>query len=375
MLAGCSSSGGDLLDRVPPALVTTNIEADATAVAVDTLVTVAVENGTLAEVTLLDAEGTPVGGEGSDTSWTAVERLEPGTAYSLTATAEGDDGEPMTIERSFTSQDLTLDQQTYPSVAPLQGETVGVGMPVIVYFDLPVTDRATFEREMSVTAEPQQVGGWHWVSDTEVHYRPEVYWQPGSTVKVDLALNSLPAGEGIYGQLDQEVEFQVGRQVISTVDTAAHTMSVSIDGQVARTIPVTTGAPDKASRNGTKIIMEKFDAVDMDAASTGVDLTDPNYYNIPDVKWAMRLTNSGEFVHAAPWSVASQGRANVSSACVGMSTENAGWLYQNSQRGDVVVFTGSPRRLEPWNGWTDWNLDWSQWQAGSALAGEPAVAG
>jgi lipoprotein-anchoring transpeptidase ErfK/SrfK len=113
--------------------------------------------------------------------------------------------------------------------------------------------------------------------------------------------------------------------------------------------------------------MEKFPKVDMDAATTGVDSEDPDYYDISDVKWAMRVTNSGEFLHAAPWSSSSHGRANVSHGCTGMGTANANWLYQNSRRGDVVKYKNSPRGMEDQNGWTDWNVSWDNWKAGSAL--------
>ncbi|MCQ8780236.1 Ig-like domain-containing protein, partial [Escherichia coli] len=82
----------------------------------------------------------------------------------------------------FTTTDLSLDQQTFASVAPLDGETVGVGMPVVVTFDVPVTDRASIEQHMSVTTTPAQIGTWRWVSDTEVHYRPKTYWQAGTQV-------------------------------------------------------------------------------------------------------------------------------------------------------------------------------------------------
>ena len=90
------------------------------------------------------------------------------------------------------------------------------------------------------------------------------------------------------------------------------------------------------------------------------------YYNL-EVEYAMRLTWSGEFVHAAPWSVASQGKENVSHGCTGMSNEQAKWFYDLSKVGDVVVYTGSDRSLESGNGWTDWNVSWADWTAGSAL--------
>ncbi len=373
VLVACSDAGSPDPEPTgsagPEPVLTSNIADGQTEVPVETILTIDVEDGELGEVVVRGPEDeTVIDGTIEGSQWTASERLEPAVDYTVQATATGVDGQQAELESSFTSQALSLEEQTYPSVAPLQGETVGVGMPVIVNFDLPVEDRATFEQHMAVTSEPQVEGAWNWISDRVVHWRPKDYWPAGTTVHVDLQLNSLPAGQGIYGQQDQVVDFTVGSSVISTVDVNAHTLTVDIDGQTARTIPVSSGAPQWASREGTKIVMEKFDTIDMDAASTGVDSSDPNYYNMKGVKWAMRLTNSGEFIHAAPWSAGSHGRANVSHGCVGMSTENAGWLYQNSKRGDVVNFVGSPRGLEAQNGWTDWNVDWETWRSGSALA-------
>ncbi len=371
LLSACSSAGDSSITPVankPAAELRANVADGARDVPVDTVVTVEVEHGTLEDVSVRDLAGDgAIEGSTEAGGWTAAERLEPGVTYRLEARATGEDEKPVTLVSEFASQALTLDEQTYPSVMPLQGETVGVGMPVIVMFDIAVQDKATFEQHMTVTSDPAVEGSWNWLNDRTAHWRPKDYWPAGTKVHVDLQLNSLPAGNGIFGQQDQVVDFQVGSSVISTVDVNAHTMTVQIDGQVARTIPVSTGAPQWASRQGTKLVMEKHASIDMDAATTGVDSADPNYYNLKGVKWAMRLTNSGEFVHAAPWSAASHGRANVSHGCVGMSIENAAWLYQNSKRGDVMTFVGSSRPLEPQNGWTDWNVDWQSWKAGSAL--------
>lgn len=352
----------------PPAQVSANVADKASDVPVDTLVSVDVEHGSVTEASLTSSDGKQqVKGEGGDGSWTATSRLEPGTAYTLTAEATGEDGKPAKLVRTFTTQALTLDQQTYPAVAPLKGETVGVGMPVIVTFDLPVKDKKLFEEHMHVRSNPGVRGAWHWMSDTVVHYRPRDFWPAGTKVTVDLDLNSLPAGNGVFGQQDQHVPFTIGRKVVSTVDVARHTLTTNIDGRDVRTIPVSTGKPGHETRGGTKVIMEKFASVDMDAASTGVSESDPDYYDISDVRWAMRVTNSGEFLHAAPWSVGSQGRENVSHGCVGMSTADAQWIYDQSKRGDVVKFVNSGRALEQNNGWTDWNTSWSDWVQGSAL--------
>ncbi|MFT4299035.1 MAG: Ig-like domain-containing protein [Aeromicrobium sp.] len=369
LVTACSGSGGggSKSDVADPAALTINVDDGAVDVDVATLASVEVEHGTLDEVTLTAGDGSTISGEIADGVWTASARLEPATSYILVAKATGDDGKSVEETRAFTAMAVAEDQQIYPSVAPLAGETVGVGMPVVVLFDHPVTDRAAFEQHMHVASTPEQNGSWYWLSDSEAHWRPEVYWQAGTTVQVQLDLNSVPAGDGRYGQESRTIDFSVGSANIYTVDIAGHTMTVERDGQLVKTLPVTTGDSTHQTRVGTKIIMEKSPSVDMDAATTGVDSEDPGYYRVEGVKWAMRLTNSGEFIHAAPWSVASQGNANVSHGCTGMSTENAGWLYGQALRGDVVTFINGTRQLEAHNGWTDWNVSWEEYQKGSAL--------
>ena len=396
VLAGCTgngSSSGDK-DKAEAAVLAANVDDAAVDVDVATVVEVSLQHGTFESVTLTAADGTVIegapvveGGTASDpddtdsttepssdsgTTWAASDRLEPATTYTLAATAVGDDGEKVDLSRSFTSVAVAEENEIFPSVAPLAGETVGVGMPVVVLFDHPVTDRASFEAHMNVASTPAQTGSWYWLNDSEAHWRPQNYWQAGTSVQVQLDLNSVPGGDGRYGQESRVIDFTVGSVNIFTVDIAAHTMSVERDGQVAATYPVTTGDSSHQTRNGTKIIMEKHESIDMDAATTGVDSSDPNYYRVEGVRWAMRLTYSGEFIHAAPWSVSQQGRANVSHGCVGMSTENAGTVFSEALRGDVVNFVNGSRVLEPGNGWTDWNVPWEEYQKGSALYQAPA---
>jgi lipoprotein-anchoring transpeptidase ErfK/SrfK len=380
MIALSSCSLTDAKDAVTPGetkepvVLTPNVTNGSTDVRVSTLVKVLAEDGTVSSATLKTSDGaTEIAGTVTDNGWRAGSRLEPGTAYDLAVTGIGEDGEEITVTSAFTTQALTLDQQTYPSVAPLQGETVGVGMPVIVTFDLPVTNRELYEKYMKVTTDNGVTGSWTWFSDHEAHYRPEQFWPANTKVNVKLRLNSLPAGGGVFGQQDQNIDFQVGQKVVTTVNVARHRMTYSVNDETVRRIPVTTGDDGHRTREGIKVIMEKFSSINMDAATTGVDSEDPDYYNIEDVRWAMRLTTSGEFIHAAPWSVGSQGRDNVSHGCTGMSTADAKWLYERSQRGDVVKYVNSPRALEDRNGWTDWNVPWDAWTAGSALQAAAAA--
>lgn len=339
------------------------------AVSVDTLLAVSARDGSLDKVSFTTGRGAAVPGEMNEkgTAWKASERLEPGTTYRVVASGEDAAGVTQRMQRTFRTADLTLDDQTYASIAPLDGETVGVGMPVIVTFDVPVTDRAEIERHLEVQSSPAQVGSWYWMSDTEVHWRPKTYWKPGTEVTVDADVNGVSAGNGIFGQEDREASFTVGDSLFMNIDVPNHTMKVVRNGELLRTIPISAGAPGFTTRSGVKVIIEKFRTKDMDAATTGISQDDPEYYNISDVEYAQRVTYSGEFIHAAPWSVGSQGSENVSHGCVGMSTENAGWLYSLTQRGDVVDVTGTDRSMELANGFGDWNLSWADYQEGSAL--------
>jgi lipoprotein-anchoring transpeptidase ErfK/SrfK len=365
-----ASDSGDAED--PDAgSVSTNIKRKSD-VPVSTQLLVFAHNGRLSTVTVsgsgdVGALNGAIAGDGG--KWKADDLLEPGTTYTVKASVSGDDGDLVTKRQQFTTQALPLSQQTYPSVAPLPGETVGVGMPVIVTFDVPVTDRANIEKNLHVTTAPEQPGTWHWLSDTEVHYRPKKYWKAGTQVDVNLDINGVEAGNGIYGQEDRDVQFQVGDAHIYKVDTRTDQMKVFSNGKLLRTIPITTGQQPKfTTRSGIKVIIEKFDSKRMNSETVGIPVDSADGYDIDNVQWAMRVTYSGEFVHAAPWSVASQGSANVSHGCTGMNTSNADWLYHMTVRGDVVDYVGTDRPMEPTNGYGDWNIPWDEYKQGSALA-------
>jgi lipoprotein-anchoring transpeptidase ErfK/SrfK len=349
--------------------VTTNVKRGASDVPVDTELSVTADGGTITAVRATSAAGALPGEISADgAAWKATGRLEPGTSYVVKMTATNEDGQQVRRTTRFATQDLSLDQQTYPSVAPLADETVGVGMPVIVTFDLPVTDRAAFEKHMTVTATPAQKGAWHWLSATEAHWRPKTYWKAGSDVHVDVDVNSVPAGDGIYGQESRELDFHVGEAHVYKVNAQTHQMKVLSNGKLLRTIPITTGKPGFTTRSGIKVIIEKFDTKRMNSETVGIPAGSADAYDIDDVKWAMRLTYSGEFIHGAPWSVGSQGYANVSHGCTGMSDANAQWLYAMSRRGDVVEYTGTDRQMTFDNGYGDWNESFAKFKQGSALS-------
>ncbi|WP_028645764.1 L,D-transpeptidase [Nocardioides sp. URHA0020] len=371
---GVSSVSGDSSDSpspsasaVVPVRLVANVQRGATDVPVDTALTLTARSGTIRSVEATSASGSVAGKVAADGSgWKATGRLEPGASYVVRTTAVRDDGKQVVRTLRFATQALSLEQQTYASVAPLADETVGVGMPVIVTFDVPVTDRAAFEKHMTVTAQPAQRGAWHWLSDTEAHWRPKHYWRAGTDVHVDVDVNSVSAGNGIYGQESRELDFHVGARHVYKVSAKTHQMKVLSNGKLIKTIPITTGKPGFTTRSGVKVIIEKFSTKRMNSETVGI--TGSEAYDLDDVKWAMRLTYSGEFIHGAPWSVGQQGYANVSHGCTGMSDANAKWLFDMSRRGDVVEYTGTDRPMTFSNGYGDWNESFSKFQQGSALS-------
>jgi lipoprotein-anchoring transpeptidase ErfK/SrfK len=352
----------------PKAALAFTPESASTDVAPGEPVTVTATDGTITEVVLTDDKGRTIEGETSadQLTWTSSDPLKVSRHYRLTASAVDADGR--VTERSGFFATVTPRKVLETSISPLDGQNVGVGMPIIVRFSEKVRNRAAVEEALQVTSSKPIEGAWSWVSNEEVHYRPKEFWPAYDKIKVDVQLRGVHAGRGVWGMENRTVKFSTGSSMVSVIDVDAHTLTVYRNGAKARVIPVTTGKAGFLTRNGTKVILEKHTLKIMDAATIGIQPGDPEYYRL-EVPYAMRVTWSGEFVHSAPWSVGSQGSVNVSHGCVGMAPSNAIWLFNQSTVGDVVRVVGSPRQLEPGNGYTDWNVSWSEWLEGSALQG------
>ncbi len=356
--------------KTSAAKIGSNIKRGATGVDLGRKLKLHVDSGTFEEVQVTGPKGGTVKGRlNADKSrWVSRTPLQADSHYRVVSAAVDSDGLKKDYQAGFQTRALTLDEQTYPSFVPLPGQTVGVGMPVIIRFDVPVTDRASIEKHLSVVSQPSQVGSFHWMSDTEVHWRPRKYWRPGTDVTVKADIGGVPAGNGIFGQKDREMTFHVGDAMVSKVNMDSDQMRVFRNGKLLRTIPITTGEqPKYTTRSGTKVIIQKYRHKRMNSETIGIDPNSADGYDLEDVEYAMRVTYSGEFLHAAPWSVGSQGSSNVSHGCTGMNTSNAGWLYEHSKVGDVVEYTGTGRGMTLTNGFGDWNASFASYRTGSAL--------
>jgi lipoprotein-anchoring transpeptidase ErfK/SrfK len=367
---GSDQPGASQSAQPSVAKVHSNLKRGAKGVDIAKKLKLRVTKGTFDQVQVTGPRGDTVQGKLSKdkSHWVSKGVFAADTRYKVVTTAVDSEGRRKNFESKFRTRKLRLDEQTYPSFVPTEGQTVGVGMPVIIRFDVPVTDRASIERHLQVISKPAQVGAFHWISGQEVHWRPKRYWQPGTDVTVKANIGGVPAGNGIYGQMDRQTSFHVGPSMVSKVDINTDQMRVFRNGKLLRTIPITTGEqPDFTTRSGVKVIVEKYRYKNMNSETIGIDPNSANGYNLSDVEYAMRVTYSGEFLHAAPWSVASQGSSNVSHGCTGMSTSNAGWLYNLSHVGDVVEYTGSNKYMTLTNGFGDWNMSFKEYKAGSAL--------
>jgi len=356
----------------PPVELSANVADNATNVAVSTKVEVKASAGTLSKVTLtytgVDNKGQTVTGtvDGSLAkdrgSWAAGELLEPSATYQLAMSGRNTADKPTTSTTTFKTQKLTLAEQTFPTLYPLPDSKVGIGMPVVVNFDVPVQDKAAAEKRLHVTSQPEQTGSWHWYSSTQVRYRPENYWKPGTKVSVNADLNGADLGGGIYGQTSGSTNFTVGRSLVTKVNLATDVATVYRDGKKVRTIYVSGGKKGWSTRSGIKLIMAK----EYNKTMTNEMIGAAEDYSLV-AKYALRITNSGEFLHSAPWNAANFGVRNASHGCVGMSIADSGWLYENTLIGDPVVTTGTSRGVEPGNGYSDWNESYASYAKGSAL--------
>ncbi|WP_274564636.1 L,D-transpeptidase [Streptomyces spiramyceticus] len=381
LVTGCQSSdAADTKNREPDAAVTDTARARITISPAGTgtgpvdpghTVKVVTDRGTLTSVEVKPAgdEGVQVTGtwKNARRTWQSDRTMTPDTAYVVEATATNAAGGTTRTRSTFRTR--APKQVNGVTVTPSNGAVVGVGQPVSIAFDAPVRDRAAVERRLSVTTTPKTEGSWGWTRDpltgTErVDWRPRHYWAKGTKVTMRAELSGVDTG-GRHLRRDVSTTFTTGTARISEVDLLKHTMTVFEDGKKAKVIPISGGEPRYPTWNGTMVVLGKQRLVRMTSESVNID--DPYDKNVP---WAVHLTTSGTYVHAAPWNEGKGyfGRVNKSHGCVGMSGANGKWFYKRSVPGDIVEVTGSrSATVATGNGYGDWNLSFKQWRRLSSL--------
>jgi lipoprotein-anchoring transpeptidase ErfK/SrfK len=338
-------------------------------------ISVKVTNGTLSSVNVA-VKGTKVPGEMSadKTSWRSRWTLTPGTMYTVSATA----GNPAGKTTNAVSKFKTLkaaNTLSILSVTPGGGATVGMGMPITLTFNRPVGDRKAVEKALQVTSKYANVGAWYWINDTTVIFRTKKYWKANQKIAFTAHLAGVRSAKDTYGVADVARRFRIGDAHLITVNTRTHRLSVKRNGKVIKNVGISAGRGGFVrggvdvyrTTSGVHLTMAKSRLERMTSQWMGVtDKKDPRFYD-EKIPFAVRISNSGEYIHSMASTVWAQGRQNVSHGCVNSPPSFAQWFFGWSYLGDVVVVTGSGRGLDPFNGWSYWQMSWKQWVKGSAL--------
>jgi lipoprotein-anchoring transpeptidase ErfK/SrfK len=309
------------------------------------------------------AAGDPVAGalNAASTSWHSSWALSVSTHYTVTATAQGPHGGPVTQTSSFTT--LTPASTFQTMIFEGEGDTYGVGMPILLTFSRPIVDKAAVERALQIQTSRPVVGSWYWDGNQAVDFRPRSYWPAGTRISFTGHLDGVQGAPGVYGDHTLTQSFLIGGSLIVVASTASHYMRLYKNGRLFARWPISTGRPTLPTPNGTYLTIDKGNPVLM---------VGPGYRE--EVPWSVRFTWTGDYLHDAYWSVAEQGTTNVSHGCVNMPPADAEEYYKMEVPGDPVTIVGSPAAGTWDNGWTEWFLSWPQYLQGSALH-EAVVAG
>jgi lipoprotein-anchoring transpeptidase ErfK/SrfK len=326
-------------------------------------VRVSVSAGVIDKVSLTSPEGKMVAGQlaPDKSSWTVTEPLGYAKTYSWSGTATGIDRLPRAITGSF--QTVEPERLISAQLNVADNATYGIAMPIALTFSSRVIDKAAVERALSVSLSVPTEGSWAWLDDTRVHWRPRTYFAPNTRVNVTAKLYGLAMGGGAFGREDIATAFTIGRSYVLRGDTRTHRLVTYVNGAQAADYPASYGLdsdPGRMTHSGTHVVMGKHPVYYM---------SNPKYhYQNVEARSAVRISSNGEFIHSAPWSVAQQGRTNVSHGCINLSPANAATVFDAVLLGDPVEIVGTPRQLASRDGdYYDWTIPWEAWTAKSAL--------
>jgi lipoprotein-anchoring transpeptidase ErfK/SrfK len=301
-------------------------------------------------------------------AWHSTWTLDAARSYTVTATGTASGGQKITTTSTFRT--LSPAQTFSTEIYEGSGQTYGVGMPIMLIFSQPITDRAAVERSLELTTSKPVIGAWYWDGDEHLDFRPRDYWPADTTVSFDGHLNGVQAAKGVYGTANLTQSFTIGRSLIAVASTTSHLTQIYLNGKRAYQWPISTGRASLPTPDGSYVSVEKANPVRM----VGGGAPGSAGYYSELVNYAVRFTFSGDYYHSAPWSVIDQGTTNVSHGCVNLPPADAQTYYDMSIPGDPITVTNSTAAGRWDDGWTEWFLPWSQYLHGSAL-GQAVEAG
>ncbi|POM22401.1 putative L,D-transpeptidase LppS precursor [Actinomadura rubteroloni] len=340
-------------------------------------VQVNVAGGTLQQVTVT-RKGKPVTGQltADKTGWKS-RTLLPGSQYDVSATATSPKGKTTTVTARFKTIKAANELRVL-DVTPSANEKVGVGMPIQVTFNRAVADKKAVESALEVKSDKPATGAWYWVSDTQVVFRTEngKYWQPNQHVRLRANIGGVKTGKRTYGTADFTRTFRIGDEHIINANTKTHRLTVTRNGVKVKSWGISAGRGGRVvngvdtylTTSGVHLTMGKENPAIMTSEWMGVDPEDKKNGGYKEViPFAVRISNSGEYIHSMAATVWAQGHQNVSHGCLNSPPSAAQWFYKFSYRGDPVVIKGTSRKLQWDNGWSFYQMSWSKWVKGSAL--------
>lgn len=347
-----SSSSSSGVKETPPAL-TTNATNPNQPLQPHQPVTVTTTKGDLTVTMTNTSTGDNIKGTIKGNTWTSDTNLPYGTTYTLDARAgSGHKTWTITIPKPITAE---------PTILAIKGSTVGVGQTVAVRFDAHVANRKAAEDSIHITTDPKVEGKFHWVTPREVRWRPEKFWQPGTHVSIDVDIYGKDLGDDVWGGQNTSSNFTIGDSVTAVADDATHTMTVSKNGEVVKTIPISMGSDEHPTPNGTYFLGDHNRKMIMDSSTYGVPATAAEGYKL-EVDNATQVSYSGVYVHSAPWALQALGQYNQSHGCINVSPEDADWFLNNTKRGDVLVVKNTTGGVVNGDeGLADWSIPWDEW--------------
>jgi lipoprotein-anchoring transpeptidase ErfK/SrfK len=327
-------------------------------------------NGKVTKVTVTTGSSdTPVSGalSAGGTTWQPTWPLHVSQTYTVTATGTSN-GQPVTHTSTFRT--LTPASTYLVQIYEGYDQSYGVGMPIMLTFSQPITNKAAVERSLEVTTSKPVIGAWYWDGNEKLYFRPRDYWPANTTVSFDGHFDGVEGAAGAYGAADLTQTFTISRSLIAVASTTTHFTHIYLDGKLKYTWPISTGRSTLPTPDGTYLSVQKNNPVRMiGGGSPG----SAGYYN-ELVNWAVRFTFSGDYYHSAPWSVVDQGSTNVSHGCVNLPPDDAETYYNMSIPGDPITILNSTAAGKWDDGWTPWFLTWPEYLKGSAL-GKAVQAG
>ncbi len=332
-------------------------------------ITVSALKGQVTHVTVRTS-GDAVSGRLSDggKTWHSTRQLDVSQSYTVTATATVTGSGTVTTTSTFRT--LTPSQTFSTLIYEGYQQTYGVGMPIMLTFSTPITNKAAVERSLELTTSKPVIGAWYWDGDEHLYFRPRDYWPANTTVGFEGHLNGVEGAKGVYATANLTQSFNIGRSLIAVASTTTHRTQIYLNGKLDYQWPISTGRPSLPTPDGTYVSVEKANPVRMIGGGAPGSA---GYYD-ELVNYAVRFTFSGDYYHSAPWSVVDQGTTNVSHGCVNLPPVAAQTYYNMSIPGDPITVTNSTAAGKWDDGWTEWFLTWSQYLQGSAL-GQAVMAG